>query len=238
MHYRFRGACLPIEVLERTQPVDPDARRPDAAGPADAARGAHEARAGRRPRDGARQAGGVRAAALDLLPRGRLGGRASWTSTTPRGRPQPGDASSARRTRSATRSTGSTRTPSTSRTSTRAPTRCARSASNHDFPVRARVRVARLEPGRLAGAVRAASSPSAGDRPALPGQLEQQAGARLPGVGHGHVLVHVPLACCSRTALKTGDPRRAQAHAAEGDRHHGDGRDAATCARTRCCRSR
>jgi hypothetical protein len=96
--------------------------------------------------------------------------------------------------------------------------------TNADFPARAKVRVERLEPGHLAGPIHGLQVAPARDRPALPGQLEQQAGARLPGVGHRHVLVHVPVGA-ARGPCEGGDPRPAQAHAAEGHRHHGAGRD-------------
>ena len=89
--------------------------------------------------------------------------------------------SSARRRRSATRSTGSTPTPSTSRTSTRARTRCARQGrrtTTSRSP--AKLRVAGLEPRHVAGALHAVRAAPAGGRPELPRQLEQQAGARLP----------------------------------------------------------
>ena len=72
MHYRYRGSCLPIEVLEKTNSLAALPRRRHAGRHADAARRAHQARARGRPRHGARQAGDLHQAALDLLPRGRL----------------------------------------------------------------------------------------------------------------------------------------------------------------------
>ena len=108
------------------QPLGADARRPDAR-PARrrCKRRAHQARARRRARQGPRQAGDLHQAALDLLPRGRQR-RGLHGLQHARGGAATRRPSSARRRRSATRSTGSTPTPSTSRTSTRAPTRCAR----------------------------------------------------------------------------------------------------------------
>ena len=47
MHYRFRGACLPIEVLEKTDTWQPTAGDDTPAGHADAARRADQARARR-----------------------------------------------------------------------------------------------------------------------------------------------------------------------------------------------
>ena len=96
MHYRFRGQCLPIEVLERHEPVGSDARRSDAARAADAARRAHEDGPDRGARDGPRQAGRVRQAALDLLPRGRLGGGLHGLQHA-RGRPRPAQLPACRR---------------------------------------------------------------------------------------------------------------------------------------------
>ena len=84
--------------------------------------------------------------------------------------------SSAPRRRSATRSTGSTPTPSTSPTSTRAPTRCARRASTTTS------RRGASSSGRAATRTRgtarytAVRAAPAGRRPAVPRQLEQQAG--------------------------------------------------------------
>ena len=49
-HYRFRGQCLPIEVLERTNALDAEPRPTRRRRLGDAARRAHEARPRRRPR--------------------------------------------------------------------------------------------------------------------------------------------------------------------------------------------
>jgi hypothetical protein len=165
------------------QPLDADAGRPDAGRRAAAAGRAHAARARRGPRHGARAAGGVRPAALDLLPRGRLGRRVH-------GLQRPGGGARRRlvpargaqdrlhvqlvlRRREADRLFQLGREPG------------ARAADRPRLP-RARhaaQRVARVERVR---------APSARDRPALPGQLEQQAGARLPRLGHRRVLLHLP----------------------------------------------
>ena len=79
-----------VRGARAAQPVDPDARRPDAAGRADATRRAHEDGPRRRPRHRPRQAGRVHEAALDLLPRGRLRRRLHGLQHA-RGGPQPGD---------------------------------------------------------------------------------------------------------------------------------------------------
>ena len=74
-HYRFRGQCLEIENLDRTNSLEPERGRLDAGGQRDAARPAHEARPRRGPRHLQGQAGAVHGAALDLHARGRLGHR-------------------------------------------------------------------------------------------------------------------------------------------------------------------
>ena len=75
MHYRFRGQCLPIEVLEKTNSWTPSLA--DDTPPGSETLHAERTKLGlvtaRATREG--QAGGVHEAALDLLPRGRLGAR-------------------------------------------------------------------------------------------------------------------------------------------------------------------
>ena len=108
-HYRFRGQCLPIDVLEKTNSWTPSPADAHAARLRDAPRRAHQPRARDRARHGARQAGGVHQAALDLLPRGRLGARVR-RAERPDDDPRAAPTSSAPPRRSASRSTGSTST--------------------------------------------------------------------------------------------------------------------------------
>lgn len=70
-HYRFRGRCEPIEVLEKINRWVPTLGDQTPAGSQEAARRAHQARARRGPREGAREAGDLHQAALDVLPRDR-----------------------------------------------------------------------------------------------------------------------------------------------------------------------
>ena len=78
------AACLPIEVLETHEPLEPDARPTDTpAGTQTLRARAHEARARHRPRRRSAASPSLfTQAALDLLPRDRLGAPASRTSTT------------------------------------------------------------------------------------------------------------------------------------------------------------
>ena len=107
--YRFRGECLPIEVLERVNTLDPVGRRHDAVGLGDAARRAHRARDRHPPGDDRRQAVRVHEAARDLFPRGRLGARLRRLQQ-PRADGVAEGVHAARRARSSTRSTGSSST--------------------------------------------------------------------------------------------------------------------------------
>ena len=127
MSYRFRGQCLPIDVLERDQLLDPVARRPDAVGLGDLPRRAHRARDRHPP--GARSRASRTPSPSCAPPTSTRSTRrsASPTSTTPR-RWSRRRSSCRRRARSTTPSTGSTSTTSTSPTSTPGSTRCARSA--------------------------------------------------------------------------------------------------------------
>ena len=200
--------------------VDAVARRPDAGRLADAARGAHEARAGRRARDGPRQARDLHAPALDVLPRGRLGGR------VPRLQHADGDhaarrRSSAPRAGSATRSTGSTRTPTGSRTSTRAPTPCAPPGSTTTCPSPA------ASPGaagtRTALALGASRRPSSIRRRSTSATLVNWNNKQARGFASSDVNAYSPV---YRSQLLVrprprGARRRPQAHAARPDRHHG-----------------
>ena len=162
---------------------------------ADADGRAHQARARRRPRHRPRQAGASSPSCARPTSTRSTRAAGFMDFNTPDGGPRRRRPSSARRTRSATRSTGSTPTPSTSPTSTPAPTRCARKRIDHDFPVAREVRVARLEPGRLAAALHARfdAHPQAIDQNYLV-QLEQQAGARLRAARTTNaVLLDLPL---------------------------------------------
>ena len=117
--------------------------------------------------------------------------------------------SSARRRRSATRSTGSTPTPSTSRTSTRARTRCARRASTTTSRSRrsSSGRAGTRTPGRRASPPFDAAP--AGRRPGLLRQLEQQAGARPTAPPTTTPTPRPTAPCCSRTASRRGSRARA-----------------------------
>ena len=117
-----------------------------------------------------------------------------------RGRARHRRPSSARRRRSATRSTGSTPTPSTSRTSTRAPTRCAPTGVNHDFPVAAKFEWRGWNPDTWQARFTPFDAAPAGRRPALPRQLEQQAGARPTAPPTTTPTPPRTAPCCSRTA--------------------------------------
>ena len=156
-HYRFRGRCEPIEVLEKTNRWLPNLGRPDPPGSQTAARRAHQARARRRARQGARQAGDLHQAALDLLPRGRqrrrlhglqhARGGASDTASFQRAAAKIGytfnwfyaDAEHIAYFNSGLN-----------------PVRA--DDVNHDFPVAAKYEWQRLEPGHLAGALHRAST--------------------------------------------------------------------------------
>ena len=59
-HYRYRGKCLPMEKLEKTESWTPNAIDSTAAGLADADRLPHRARDRLRPRQGRRQEGRLR----------------------------------------------------------------------------------------------------------------------------------------------------------------------------------
>ena len=238
-HYRFRGRCLPIEVLEKTNAWTPTPgdQTPPGTQTLRAERTKLGLVAGRGDR--ARQAGAVHQAALDVLPRGRLRRRLHglqrrrrWSATR--------RASSARRRRSATRSTGSTPTPTHIAYFNSGANPVRAKGIDHDFPVAAQVRVARLEPGHLAARAsrRFAQHPQV-DRPALPGQLEQQAGARLPRPPTTNAY-----SSTYRSVLLEDRRRRRRSRARasstlpEADRRDGAGGHRPTCARTSTCRWR
>ena len=88
--------------------------------------------------------------------------------------------------------------------------------TDHDFPVGARSTSGRAGT-RTTGPTRSRRlrAAPAGDRPALPDQLEQQAGARLPRPRTTTPTRRRTARCCSRTALKRAIRGRAQADAAE-----------------------
>ena len=135
---------------------------------------------GDRARHGQGQAGGLHQAALDLHARGRLRASASRASTTRTRSRNAARLPARRRQDRTTRSTGSTPTAATSPTSTRATTRCAPSGVNPNFPVRAQVRVARLQPRRLPRRYTPFSKHPQTINQSYIVELEQQAGARLP----------------------------------------------------------
>ena len=126
MHYRFRGQCLPIEVLEKTNNWTPS--------PADDTPPGSETLHAERTKLGlitARATIGGKPVAYTRCARPtstRPTRRSASPSSTTRRRSAAPPTSSAPRARSASRSTGSTSTTSTSRTSTPATTRCARRA--------------------------------------------------------------------------------------------------------------
>ena len=72
-HYRYKGRCLPMEELDRTNTWTPNGGRPDAAGKRDPPGLPHGSRHRLRARHGRRQEGGVRLRPHDVLPRSRLG---------------------------------------------------------------------------------------------------------------------------------------------------------------------
>ena len=196
---------------------------PTPAGTADAARPAHEARARHRARATIRrQAGRLHGAALDLLPRGRLGARLL-------GLQQPGQdarrprTSSAPRRRSATRSTGSTSTTSDIAyfNSGNNPD-ARRPASTRSCRSRAQLRVAGFDPDTNTAAVHAVRRAPAGRRPGLPDELEQQAGARLPRRRRRTATSSVlPLAAARRRDQARGSRARQQDRPARARRRDG-----------------
>ena len=142
---------------------------------------AHAARDRHPPRRDRRRALRLHQAARHLLPRGRLGARVLRLQQPGQGRP-PRELHARRRAGSTTPSTGSTSTTSTSPTSTRATTRCARRRSTRTSRrsgSRTSGRTSDPELQRDRPSCRCDAAP-AGHRPAVPDELEQQAGARLP----------------------------------------------------------
>ena len=212
MHYLFRGQCLPIEVLEqhehagrRTWPTRPRPapRRCAPSAPSSASSPAAAPYTGKPVR--------LHEAALDLLPRGRLGASASRDFNDPDKIRDAAGLPARRLARSATRSTGSTSTH----------THIAYFNSGNN-PVRA-ARVDLALPGELGASSGATGTPTcrrrsyavagfapAGDRPAVPRQLEQQAGARLPrGRRQLRLRLGLPLAAARRPHPER-HPRRPQ----------------------------
>ena len=138
MHYLFRGACEPIEVLEKTNRWSPTLADATPAGSERLRAERTKLGPRQRPRDDQRQAGRLHAAALDVHARDRLRARVLGLQQPRQGARRALDFQRAR-TRSATRSTGSTSTTATSRTSTRATTRSARAGVTGQLPMPARL---------------------------------------------------------------------------------------------------
>ena len=111
-------------------------------------------------------------------------------------------------------------------------------ASSHDFPVAAEHRVARLEPGHLAGALHALRAAPAGRRPGLPRQLEQQAGARPTAPPTTTPSPPTYRVRAARGPRQGADRGAEEDDAAAADRRDGGGRDHRPARRTSTCRWR
>jgi Penicillin amidase len=193
MYYRFRGACLPIEVLERTNRWTPT--------PADQSPPGEQTLRAERTKMGL------------IAGRGTVRGKpVAFAKLPARGEQDRLHVQLVLRRRRAHRLLQLGGQPGARRT------------CQPRLPGRGAVRVARLGSRELAGALHRVRAPPARDRPALPGQLEQHTGPRLPGLRQRDVLVDVPLRA-ARGPVEARGPRLPQAHAAAGDRHHGARRD-------------
>ena len=213
--------CEPIEVLEKTVAWTPTLGRPDARRLADAARRAHEARARRGARHDPRQAGDLHELRSTYFHEvdsaaGFMDFNTPTAITGPRVLPAGGEQDRLhvqlvlRRLR-ADRVLQLGREPA-----------CAPARIDHDLPVAGALRSgAAGTRTRWSSQRHAAVGAPAGDRPALPRQLEQQAGARLR-VGRRRTPTRRSTArrCCPER-VKRGDRGRAQADAAGPDRRHG-----------------
>ena len=185
-HYLYKGKCLPMEKLERTNSWTPNAVDPTAAGLGDADRLPHGARDRLRARQGAAaRRSRSSSARTHLLPRGRLGARLlpqlnepGFMTDGPQSFQQGGSKSST------SSSTGPTSTPSTSPTSSPAGTRSAPPGTSPDFPILGTGEYdwQGFDPdtAHARTGCRCRKHPHAID-PALPRLLEQQAGAGLGG---------------------------------------------------------
>ncbi len=123
-HYLYKGECLRDGEARAHQLLVAERGRRHACGVGDADRLPDRARHRLRARDGDGQEGRLRHRAHDLLPRGRLGARAS-TASTSRAASRTRSRSARRSPRSTSASTGPTSTRSTPPTSSRAGTRSA-----------------------------------------------------------------------------------------------------------------
>ena len=206
-HYEFGGKCLPFDVLTRTNSWVPTAA--DQTPPASETLTALRTKLGivvaRAKIDGKPYAyTQLRDTYFHEVDPSALG----FATSTTRARCARPRTSCRRRTTSPTRSTGSTSTTSTSPTSTRAPTRCGPSNVDPNLPTfgTEAVPVEGLRPEHRDRGRDAAVRASARDRPALPDELEQPAGA---GLQH-RLLVAVPLAAARRAdqARHRGRARR------------------------------
>ena len=122
--------------------------------------------------------------------------------------PRPARTSSGPPRRSASPSTGSTRTTRTSRTSTRGTTRCGAKRTSTHFPVSSAFAWRNWNTDLWTARYTPLAHPPAGDRPALLRELEQQAGARLPGGRRQlRLRLDLPLAVARRPD-PARDPRR------------------------------
>ena len=197
MHYRYRGRCLPIEVLEKTELAG--SRRPATTRRPARRRCAPSARSsGSSPARGTVRGKPViftklRSTYFHEVDSRR---RASWTSTTPT---KIRDAASFQRAASKIGYTFNWFYADAEHiayfNSGANPVRAKR--VDHDFPVRARrsTEWRGWDPDRRHGALHAVRAAPAGDRPGVPRRLEQQAGARLRAAPDENVvLLRVPLA--------------------------------------------
>ena len=179
-HYLYDGECLEFELLERVNELGPERRRHDAGGNRDAA--ALRTKLGivthRGMVDGAPTAF-TRLRATYFHEADSAIGFADFNS--PKEVNGPADVHEAAN-KSTTRSIGSTPTTSTSPTSTRAPTRFARLGTDADLPIEGVPANTwqDFDPEAITFDRAPFAGPSTGDRPGLPDELEQPAGARIP----------------------------------------------------------
>ncbi len=190
-HYRFRGRCEPIEVLEKTNRWVPTPA--DQTAPGSQTLHAERTKLGLVAGRGkvARQAGDLHPAALDLLPRGRQRRRLHGLQHA-RGRARRRHLP-ARRVEDRLHVQLALRRLRAHRVLQLGREPGAREGRQPRLPGRREVRVAGLEPGHLAVALHPVHAAPAGRRPALLRQLEQQAGARLPLRRRERLLLDVPL---------------------------------------------
>ena len=237
-HYRYRGRCEPIEVLEKTVSWTPSLADQTPAG-------SQTLRAERTKlglvagaRHGPRQAGDLHEAALDVLPRGRLGGGLHRLQHADRDH-RPGVVP-ARREQDRLHVQlvlRGLRADLLLQLGRQPGARAAGSTTTCPSPRAIRAGAAGTRTRWSSDVTPPAAHPQV-DRPALPRQLEQQAGARLRVVGRRTRTRRSTARSCCRTACARRIARRAQADAAGPDRHHG-GRGHRRPARARrCCRSR